>query len=178
MSDRSSPVDLIPFLSQHCGPVHIADKRQRCFCNGKFFPNSAWNHAHKYRAIRKRPLAAALTIATLLVLYVLSTQSRSNAVPIAEPPHGSTHTTLPPQPPAPGLCSVTKVTMLYGSHKFSQLEDALELHRRHSHRWGCGYESLDRDLTSRKLYSKHYFLLMNMLHELSKPEQERQQWLL
>jgi hypothetical protein len=89
-----------------------------------------------YRAVRKRPLAAALTIATLLVLYVLSTQSRSNAVPIAEPPHGSTHTTLPPQSPAPGLCSVTKVTMLYGSHKFSQLEDALELHRRHSRRWG------------------------------------------
>lgn len=176
MFDRSSPVDLIPFLSQHCGPVHIADNRQRCLCNGKFCLNSAWKHAHKYRAVRKRPLAAALTIATLLVLFVLSTQSRSNAVPIAEPPRGTSHDSLPLI--TPPRCSVTKVTMLYGAHKFSQLEDALEVHRRHSHRWGCGFESLDRDLTTRKLYSKHYFLLSKMPHELSKPEEERQQWLL
>lgn len=68
--------------------------------------------------------------------------------------------------------------MLCGAHKFSQLEDALEVHRRHSERWGYGFESLDRDVTTRKLYSKHYFLLLNMLHELSKAEEERQQWLL
>jgi hypothetical protein len=66
--------------------------------------------------------------------------------------------------------------MLYGAHKFSQLEHALEVHRRHSERWGCGFECLDRDFTTRKLYSKHYFLLSNMLHELSKSEEERQQW--
>ena len=62
--------------------------------------------------------------------------------------------------------------MLYGAHKIAQLEEALEGHRHHSGRWGCGFESLDRDLTSRKLYSKHYFPLRNMLHELSKPEEE------
>lgn len=68
--------------------------------------------------------------------------------------------------------------MLYGAHKFAQLEDALDVHRHHSKRWGCGFDSLDRDPTSRKLYSKHYFLLSKMLHELSKPKEERQQWLL
>jgi hypothetical protein len=68
--------------------------------------------------------------------------------------------------------------MLYGAHKFSQLEDALKLHRHHSERWGGGFEKLDRDITTRKLYSKRYFLLSIMLHELSKPGEGRQQWLL
>jgi hypothetical protein len=68
--------------------------------------------------------------------------------------------------------------MLYGAHKFPQLEDALAVHRRHSERWGCGFACLDRDLTTRKLYSKHYFLLSTMLHELSKPPEQRQEWLL
>jgi len=68
--------------------------------------------------------------------------------------------------------------MLYGAHKFIQLEHALESHHRHSQRWGCGFETLDRDLTSRKLYSKHYYLMLTMLHELAKPPEERQEWLL
>lgn len=68
--------------------------------------------------------------------------------------------------------------MLYGAHKFTQLEAALELHRRHSKRWGCGFESLKQDLTGRKLYSKHYFLLSIMLHELSQAAEERKQWLM
>ena len=68
--------------------------------------------------------------------------------------------------------------MLYGAHKFEQLEQALDNHRQHCLRWGCEMESLDRDLTDRKLYSKHYFLLLKMLQELSKPEDERQEWLL
>jgi hypothetical protein len=63
--------------------------------------------------------------------------------------------------------------MLYGAHKFLQLENTLAVHRRHSERWGCGFASLDQDLTTRKLYSKHYFLLPKMLHELPKPEEER-----
>jgi hypothetical protein len=88
----------------------------------------------------------------------------------------SEHQPLPV--PLPPRCPVTKVSMLYGAHKFPQLEDALEVHRRHSERWGCGFASLDRDLTTRKLYSKHYFLLSTMLHELSKPPEQRQEWLL
>ena len=68
--------------------------------------------------------------------------------------------------------------MLYGAHQFPQLQGALESHRRHSHRWGCGFESLEQDVTSRKLYSKHYFLLSTMLQELSKPAEERKQWLM
>jgi hypothetical protein len=37
---------------------------------------------------------------------------------------------------------------------------------------------LGRDLTSRKLYSKHYYLMLIMLRELSKLPEERQDWLL
>lgn len=75
-------------------------------------------------------------------------------------------------------CDVTRVSMLYGAHKFPQLEEALETHRRHGERWGCRFEGLERDLTTRKLYSKHYFLLSTLLRELSRPEEERQKWLL
>ncbi|KAF2148188.1 glycosyltransferase family 34 protein [Myriangium duriaei CBS 260.36] len=75
-------------------------------------------------------------------------------------------------------CSVTKVSMLYGGHKFSQLEDALAGHRRHGERWGCGFEELEYDVTTRKLYSKHYFLMSIMIRELAKPVNQRQQWLM
>ena len=68
--------------------------------------------------------------------------------------------------------------MLYGAHKFLQLEQALENHQQHCVRWGCELESLDRDLTGRKLYSKHYFLISKMLEELAKPEEDRRKWLL
>jgi hypothetical protein len=80
--------------------------------------------------------------------------------------------------PATPKCSVKKVSMLYGAHKFEQLEKALENHQQHCARWGCELESLDRDLTGRKLYSKHYFLISKMLEELAKPDEERQKWLL
>ena len=68
--------------------------------------------------------------------------------------------------------------MLYGTHKFVQLEQALETHQQHCLRWGCELESLDRDLTGRKLYSKHYFLISKMLEELAKHEEDRRKWLL
>ncbi|GAB7363391.1 hypothetical protein MBLNU230_g3669t1 [Neophaeotheca triangularis] len=69
--------------------------------------------------------------------------------------------------------------MLYGAHKFQQLEEALESHRRHCTRWGCQFENLDRDLAAtRKLFSKQYFLLSTLLQQLAKPEEERQEWLL
>jgi hypothetical protein len=68
--------------------------------------------------------------------------------------------------------------MLYDAHKFSQLEDALELHHRHSQRWGGAFEMLGRDFTSSKLYSRHYYLMLFTLRELSKLPEERQDWLL
>lgn len=79
---------------------------------------------------------------------------------------------------SPPRCRVKKVSMLYGAHKFIQLEDALDLHHQHSDRWGCAFETLDRDLTNRNLYSKHYFLLSMMLQELAKPQEHRQEWLM
>ncbi len=70
--------------------------------------------------------------------------------------------------------------MLYGDEDlvFAQREAALESHRRHSERWGCGFEILKRKLTGRKLYSKHYYLLSTLLRELAKPAEERRQWLM
>ena len=82
-----------------------------------------------------------------------------------------------PHPDIPE-CGVTRISMLYGAHKFPQLDAALETHRRHGDRWGCKFESLKRDITTRKLYSKHYFLLSALLRQLSRPEEERQKWLL
>jgi len=145
--------------------------------------------------MRRLFLAVAFLIASLLAFYILSPPSRwdptsapvRQSAPIihepveARPPTPEARAQTESDsstPPVPPRCPVTKVSMLYGAHRFSQLEDALELHRRHSERWGSGFVSLNRDLTTRKLYSKHYFLLSTMLHELSKPEEERPQWLL
>lgn len=68
--------------------------------------------------------------------------------------------------------------MLYGAHKFPQLEDALSTHERHSKRFSCSFLKLENDITTRKMYSKQYFLMSTMLQELAKPVEERQQWLM
>ena len=157
------------------------------------------------RTTGRRSLVAAICIAITLFLYVLSPAPRLEAASTGplqkiqtspeqhrEPPemHAQEQSQEQPQEqpqdsqPSPishlesPKCSVKKVSMLYGAHKFVQLEKALENHQQHCTRWGCELESLDRDLTDRKLYSKHYFLISKMLEELAKPEEERQKWLL
>lgn len=75
-------------------------------------------------------------------------------------------------------CPIVKVSMLYGAYNFPQLQAALESHHRHCERWGCDFVFLEEDLSSRKLYSKPYFLLSTLLHELSKPAGERKEWLM
>lgn len=41
-------------------------------------------------------------------------------------------------------CPVIKVSMLYGSRRSSQLEAALETHRKYSRRWGCEFAVLEQ----------------------------------
>jgi hypothetical protein len=137
----------------------------------------------------------AFLVTSLLALYVLhvtpfrgltssqalqsapdDTQHRVPPLVPAETIHQSPPVSVPAYKPP--RCSVTKVSMLYGAHKLPQLEDALKLHQHHSERWGCEFERLNYDLTPRKLYSKHYFLMLTMLRELSRPPEERQEWLL
>ncbi|KYG41214.1 glycosyltransferase family 34 protein [Acidomyces richmondensis BFW] len=76
------------------------------------------------------------------------------------------------------ICPIIKLSMLYGSHNFPQLQAAVDLHHQHCERWGCRFKCLPRALTSRKLYSKPYFLLLTMLDELSKSIEERHEWLM
>jgi hypothetical protein len=157
------------------------------------------------RTTGRRCLVTAICIAVTLYLYILSPTSPSELLstePLQtspeqhrepaekfpekspeqshEQPQGKPQQSQPSSIPHPASpkCSVKKVSMLYGAHKFPQLEQALENHQQHCIRWGCELESLDRDLTGRKLYSKHYFLISKMLQELAKPEEERQKWLL
>lgn len=68
--------------------------------------------------------------------------------------------------------------MLYGEHVYPQLERALVSHRQQSKRWGCGFEVLERGITTRSMFSKQYFLMSIMLRELAKPLEERQEWLM
>jgi len=70
-----------------------------------------------------------------------------------EVPHQSRPMSLPSFEPL--TWPMTKISTLFGAQKFSQLEDALELHDRRSQRWGGGYEIFGRDFTPRSLYSKH-----------------------
>jgi hypothetical protein len=91
----------------------------------------------------------------------------------------STHSTqVTPESSERPSCSLIKASMLYGAHKFAQLEQALEMHRRHSERWGCESRNLEQSLSGRKLYSKQYFLLSLLLLELSKPAEDRKQWVM
>jgi len=156
------------------------------------FPNCA----NQSRYTRKLPLyVVAIAISTVSFLWLLSvalpTAHHATSEHGLETPVKHLSPSLDPQPPTPETtatdavpelmrtpCGVTKVSMLYGSHEFPQLQAAQELHRKHSERWVCGWVGLDRDISSRKLYSKHYILLSTMLQELAKPEESRQQWLL
>lgn len=144
------------------------------------------------RRAGRRSLAVAILAIVILIHTLYSWSSRSDlpSPPVRNSPESDTSLDPSPSipeeqspqdvPQAPELppCTVTKVSMLYGAHKFPQLEAALESHRRHSERWHCGFESLGHDLSGRKLYSKHYFLLSTMLQEIAKPEEDRKQWLM
>lgn len=155
------------------------------------------------RTLGKRLPVAATLLTLFLTLYLLSGPSHLVSIPKSgvqqnhpgefreDEAHRNIHHEYEPQPKALQTaqstsswqssrpkCSITKVSMLYGDHKFNQLEAALNSHRNHCERWGCEFKTLDRDPSDRKLYSKHYFLLCTLLHELSKPEEERQSWLL
>lgn len=68
--------------------------------------------------------------------------------------------------------------MLYGAHRFPQLFDAVDSHRKHSHRWGCSFENLEHELTDRPHFSKQYFILLHMLRELAKPADQRKEWIM
>lgn len=127
------------------------------------------------RAVAKRSLVIAIIVAVLLTFQILADWK-----PISQSAPALAIQRSRPIVPQPNTlrCPVTKVSMLYGAHKFEQLESALDSHRRHCERWSCKFEILDRDLVDRKLYSKHYFLLSTMLRELSKPTEDRQEWLL
>ncbi|CZT17988.1 uncharacterized protein RCC_03827 [Ramularia collo-cygni] len=135
------------------------------------------------RQYRTRIIAGACTIALLLTISLLGGTSRVGILKddidvetqLASSDDVGAFAVLRPQS---SKCSVTKLSMLYGTHRVPQLEHALLTHRRHSERWGCGYEVLERDLTSRKLFSKQYYLMSIMLRELAKPIEERQEWLL
>lgn len=146
------------------------------------------------RRTGRRTIPVAVFIVIVLV-YCIHSLSLRFATPSSSPwryaqPIGAQTSTVvstssradpPPDPtPAPERpsCVVTKVSMLYGSHKYPQLEGAVDSHRRNSERWGCGFEELREDVTDRKLYSKHYFLLSTLLGELSQPPEQRQHWLM
>lgn len=165
-----------------------------CPCSGNInrllFMDLAANRSA--RRVGRRSLAVAVFAIFILIctLYSLPLRSKSPSATFQsytgpstslDPSSTSSRMQSPqilPLPSERSSCAVIKVSMLYGAHKFAQLEAALESHRRHSGRWGCTFESLEQDLTDRKLYSKHYFLLSTMLHELSKAPEERKQWLM
>lgn len=133
-----------------------------------------------------RLIAVAGTIALLVFLFLARGLSRiglqNDILGVtsqqSSSPSSKNIGTFTPLQPGHSKCSVTKLSMLYGTHVSPQLEHALLSHRRHSERWGCGFEVLERDLAGRKLFSKQYYLMSAMLRELAKPVEQRQEWLM
>lgn len=130
------------------------------------------------RTLGKRLPVAAILLTLFLTLYLLRGPSHLISIPRSgfqqdhpgplreDEAHGDIHHEYEPQPKAIETAQSTSSSQSNHSH------------RTHCERWGCQFKTLDRDLSDRKLYSKHYFLLSTLLHQLSKPEEERQSWLL
>ena len=79
-----------------------------------------------------------------------------------------------------GFSSVTarvvKVSMLYGASN-SLYERALVTHRKHAERWGHRFQVLREDITS-GFWNKPAFILYSVIEELSKPSDDRAEWLM
>lgn len=140
-----------------------------------------------FRLYSKRVFGAAACI-TLLILVCFITNLSTNLVSEDPPFVPNSEAPEPVDVPEPeptftpqhnrSECSLMKCTMLYGAHKYPQLEAAVDSHRRHSERWGCGFQNLEYDLTNRRLYSKQYSILSAILHEMTIPEDQRKKWLM
>ncbi|KAH8673342.1 hypothetical protein BX600DRAFT_508619 [Xylariales sp. PMI_506] len=90
-----------------------------------------------------------------------------------------------PDPPAPSTLAhspwskIGKVTMLYydePSNDTIAYEDALEGHAAHNNKFGYRHFVLRRDIVA-GLYSKPTYMLSLLLQELTKPPEERIEWL-
>lgn len=91
--------------------------------------------------------------------------------------------TLPPPSPPPPKSSnvpsshrVAKVSMLYGRPN-SLYERAIQSHERHAARWGYPMLVLRQDIAA-GFWNKPTYLLTAVVNELSKPADERIEWMM
>ena len=71
---------------------------------------------------------------------------------------------------------ITKASMLYGPRNVFY-ERALQTHRRHAQKWGYGMEVLQNEI-AKGYWNKPSYLLALLIRELSKPVNERVEWLM
>ncbi|KAL4984894.1 hypothetical protein BDW68DRAFT_180210 [Aspergillus falconensis] len=71
---------------------------------------------------------------------------------------------------------ITKVSMLYGPRN-AFYERALQSHRRHAQKWGYGMEVLQNEIAT-GYWNKPSYLLALVIRELSRPVNERVEWLM
>lgn len=71
---------------------------------------------------------------------------------------------------------ITKASMLYGPRNVIY-ERALQTHRRHAQKWGYGMEVLQNEI-AKGYWNKPSYLLALVIRELSKPVNERVEWLM
>ncbi|KAL4993741.1 hypothetical protein BDV10DRAFT_198068 [Aspergillus recurvatus] len=71
---------------------------------------------------------------------------------------------------------ITKASMLYGPRN-ALYERALQSHRRHAEKWGYGMEVLQNEITT-GYWNKPSYLLALVIRELSRPVNERVEWLM
>ncbi|KAL4753661.1 hypothetical protein BDW72DRAFT_190869 [Aspergillus terricola var. indicus] len=71
---------------------------------------------------------------------------------------------------------ITKASMLYGPRNVIY-ERALQTHRRHAQKWGYGMEVLQNEIAT-GYWNKPSYLLALVIRELSRPVNERVEWLM
>lgn len=119
-----------------------------------------------------RVMAVAVAIYLLGLVYFM--RDHLPALPSPPPP--------PPSPPppksshVPSSHKVAKVSMLYGP-KNSLYERAIQSHERHAARWGYPMLVLRQDIAA-GFWNKPTYLLTAVVNGLSKPADERIEWMM
>ncbi|KID76190.1 galactosyl transferase GMA12/MNN10 family protein, partial [Metarhizium brunneum ARSEF 3297] len=114
-----------------------------------------------------RVMAVAVAIYLLGLVYFMRDHLPALPSPPPSPPKSSN---------VPSSHKVAKVSMLYGP-KNSLYERAIQSHERHAARWGYPMLVLRQDIAA-GFWNKPTYLLTAVVNELSKPADERIEWMM
>ncbi|KJK76414.1 hypothetical protein H634G_08305 [Metarhizium anisopliae BRIP 53293] len=127
---------------------------------------------------QKMKLGRVIAVAVAVYLLGLVYFMRDHLPTLPTPPSPSPSAAPPPPKSSnvPSSRKVAKVSMLYGPRN-SLYERAIQSHERHAARWGYPMLVLRQDIAA-GFWNKPTYLLTAVVNELSKPADERIEWMM